>query len=485
MDNVGQKTKYLFPAFLLVFFFFLHMKPVNLAITDIGRHIKNGEIFVKEHKVIATNYYSYTSTDYPFRTHHWAAGVVFYLVENAGGFKLLSWFNTLLQLLALFLMYRVSRLYADEKYVLLISLMMLPLLVFRPEIRPESISYLFLAISYVLLMRYDANKLSYKWILPSFIIIQVLWVNMHIYFILNIALAGAFMMKAFLNKEKFRNYLVLFVVLIPCSMASPFGIHAFLEPFTIFRDFEMQISEMQPVPLLENGSLYGNAFFYYYKITFFIALLFILLNMSLQYLKENLHFILLFIFFSILGWAVNRMVTVFGYLMIPFIALNFSLMVKNRGRRVQILGYSMVFYLIFNLALEHASKLINMFGAGQEDREINEAAYFFKRNKLPGPILNNMNNGSYLIYHLFPGYRVFYDARPEAYPAAFIKEVYRSMLQDETAWKQRYEQYRFRSIFFYTRTMTDYERKFLERRLSDPQWRAVYNDKYFLILIRQ
>jgi hypothetical protein len=67
--------------------------PTNLTDSDLGRHLKNGEIFIRNGLIAHSNLYSYTQPDYPFINHHWGSGVVFYLVESIAGFQGLSIFN--------------------------------------------------------------------------------------------------------------------------------------------------------------------------------------------------------------------------------------------------------------------------------------------------------------------------------------------------------------------------------------------------------
>jgi hypothetical protein len=77
---------------------------INLATADLGRHIRNGEMTVLQHRIINTNYYAYTYPDFRTDCHHWGIGVVFYLIWRAAGFFGLSLFygGLLLATLALF-----------------------------------------------------------------------------------------------------------------------------------------------------------------------------------------------------------------------------------------------------------------------------------------------------------------------------------------------------------------------------------------------
>ena len=54
-------------------------------------------------------------------------------------------------------------------------------------------------------------------------------------------------------------------------------------------------------------------------------------------------------------------------------------------------------------------------------RGVQGSAKFFQNEGLKGPVFNNFDVGSYLIFYLFPEERPFVDNRPEAYPVEFFK----------------------------------------------------------------
>ena len=100
--------------------------PINLVNSDVGRHIKNGELILAGQKdVLYKNYYSFTFPDYPFINHHWLAGVIFYLVHFWFGFKGLSilYISLILAAILLFLIQPAG-------FLIFKLLFSLPLLVF-------------------------------------------------------------------------------------------------------------------------------------------------------------------------------------------------------------------------------------------------------------------------------------------------------------------------------------------------------------------
>src|SRR5882724_2976054 len=77
-------------ALLLLVYGFYLAHQVDLTVGDLGRHLKNGQLFIENGLISKVNLYSYAYPDYPFINHHWGSGVVFYVIERLDGFTGLS-----------------------------------------------------------------------------------------------------------------------------------------------------------------------------------------------------------------------------------------------------------------------------------------------------------------------------------------------------------------------------------------------------------
>jgi hypothetical protein len=115
----------------------------------------------------------------------------------------------------------------------------------------------------------------------------------------------------------------------------------------------------------------------------------------------------------------------------------------------------------------------------------NEAAEFFKREKISGPIFNNYNIGGYLIFHLGPEYKFFVDNRMEAFPADFFKQTYVPMQWwRDDLWQKMNQRYHF-NVIFYSPETTPWGKKFILERGTDPAWAVVYYDKKVMIFLKR
>jgi hypothetical protein len=111
------------------------------------------------------------------------------------------------------------------------------------------------------------------------------------------------------------------------------------------------------------------------------------------------------------------------------------------------------------------------------------AVDFYREAGIRGPIFNNFDIGSYLIWKL-PEERVFIDGRPEAYPSEFIQETYIRAQEREDVWERVLEEYELNAVFWNTRDITPWSYTFMARLQQDPAWVRVYDDGSIRILVR-
>jgi hypothetical protein len=140
---------------------------------------------------IEVNLYSYAYPDYPFINHHWGSGVVFYVIERLGGFAGLSVAFIIISVVT-FDFHKPGHEVSSFAIAAPMAVIVLPILITRHEMRPELFSYLFGGLFLEVLWGYKYGRLGFRWlfILP---ILEIFWVNLHIYFFIGIFLVGAYL----------------------------------------------------------------------------------------------------------------------------------------------------------------------------------------------------------------------------------------------------------------------------------------------------
>jgi len=473
-----------------------YSEKINFTTADLGRHLKNGEIFLEHFKSIKTNFYSYTEPDHSGINNHWLMGVVFFLIERRMGFAGLGIFHTLLFGITLGIFFRITEKTTNFSYALFFSILSLPLITSRTEVRPEVLSYLFLGIYLWILSEVMTGKArpTILWILP---LIQVFWVNMHIFFIFGLFLIGAFFLEAWGIKKDFsltRRYLGVGVLSALVCLINPFGLEGALAPFTIFSNYGYMVAENQSVVFMQKRMPHNYLYIHFEGLFLVCILSFLLVVRRRSWRPYFLPGLLLGVF-SALSWKVIRAIPLFGFLFIPLGAANLYRFMEDRfSGRNRILNKAFVLFSVVMILGAFSfkgfyyspyTKLKNPNSFFGMMPGVNGSAEFFKKNNMEGPIFNNYDIGGYLIYHLFPKERVFVDNRPEAYPSSFFKDIYVPMQEDEAVWKKMDQRYQFNAIYFYRHDMTPWAQPFLIRRIQDPGWAPVFVDDYTLILLKR
>ncbi len=494
----SQKNKFSHIAALFLSFFYLFRicREIDLSTADLGRHISNGKWVFRSFQVLTTNFYSYTYPDFPFVNHHWGSGVLFYGIHKFLGFEGLSLFYAGIGLLSLLLiLYSTGRKHGTLSTVGA-ALFSFPLLTYRTEVRPEILSLCFCAVYYFVLLHWK-QELKAKvliWLPP----LTLLWVNLHVCFIFGFLILGSFFIEALWDYKKsktlenfsaIKQLGICFGLCILATLLNPLGIKISLAPFQIFLDYGYRILENQSVRFLFNLRWYfvlipyfaiapllgGGAFYFLYHLR----------KRSIPLEPISISLLLIGIIFFFLASTAIRNYPFLGLFSIPWIAALFQTMSDRMVKPSKVLNLLLAFGVTFNIA--YVGYLASAGASGIHigvPKGMDESIRFFKDQKLKGPIFNNYDIGSYLVFYLFPEEKVFVDNRPEAYPSSFFEQTYVPMQEDESKWKREEEKYQFNVIFFAWNDLTPAAQTFLAHRIHDPEWIPVFVDSYALILVK-
>jgi hypothetical protein len=502
-----MKQKKVFQIIILILLiawyglFFVHK--VDLTTADLGRHIKNGQLILQgDFGILKTNFYSYTEPNFPVVNHHWGSGVIFYLIWKLFGFTGLSFFYFAISLIIFYLFFRITQKESNFKIALLVSLLLIPLMAARREIRPEIFSYLFIALFFWILWHWRKGRLNSKWLfaLP---LLEVFWVNTHIYFIFGPALVGLFWLeKVGVQLLNFRSWTpknkMLGLVLVLTSLVTllnPFGIKGLLYPFDIFKNYGYRIVENQSVWFLENWGM-NNPNLALFEVSFTVLALSFIVLLIKNRRKFSFIYFCLAVVFGAMAWLAIRNFTIFAFFALPIIAYNIRKTIRSRktvrswtpnSLGVQLLTVVLALAIFLISFFIHYQKLPlqkTIFGFGLMPGN-NQSAQFFKDQNIQGPIFNNYDIGSYLIYHLYPQEKVFTDNRPEAYSVAHFQEIYIPAQTDNAVWQEQNNLYNFNVIFFSHRDFTPWGQQFLIERVIDNDWVPVFVDPYVIIFLKR
>lgn len=478
--------------FFLIIGILFFARKINLVTADLGRHIRNGEIFITENKVLSHNYYSYTQPNLEVVNHHWLSGVIYYFIWRGSGFVGLSLMQLGLIGLTLYLVFKQAEKKSNWLISLLLSYLALPIMATRTEIRPEFFSYLFLVIFYKIFDKYKEKVVPHK-ICLLLIFLQIIWVNSHIYWILGyflVWLFGVFKLLWIKDKKVIGNGFLMILVLILVSFINPFGYKIVLEPFLIFRDYGYTLVENMSVLFMQKR--FGGITYIWIEIWSLVWLLGLGFKIWQSKWKFKNFFIeiIITIVFLVLAFKMNRNFPIWSIFFVIILSGFIGDLIKRINRvKVSLINQSVTILLVlcFFVIILSKNNFFSFskpnFGIGLVD-EVNKSVEFVKTKNIKGPLMNNYDIGGYLIYNLYDQEKVFIDNRPEAYSLSFMDKYKR--INEEKIWEEFLSDYNFNVIYFYRNDMTNWGQEFLVNRIKDWQnWSPIFVDNQVIILIRR
>jgi len=475
---------------------------------DLGRHLRVGQIIWETKHVPQANLFSYTQPNQFFLNHHWLSEVIYYLLYLKIGVSGLIIFNALIFLIAFALIFSLA--YRRKYFVISLLVMMLSigLLIERTDVRPEVFGFLFFALFLFIL---DRNKEKIGWSFWSLLLLQLIWVNLHISFCFGWILIFLFFLDRLwerrkvvylLAKEKkFDKYLVqivaLGILLGLVAIINPNTWRGAIYPLLIFGNYGYTIVENQTPFFLEKLMFDPSIVF------FKVAMAALIASCLINFRRIRVFYLLGSIVFLGFAWSAIRNFPIFALFLPLALVENLAsareyfsrFMVKWENLWLRKLLRALTILIIFVILTASIYSVVSnryylemtkseRFGLAVPS-EAGMAVDFLKQNKISGRMFNNFDIGGYLIWRLYPEQKVFADGRPEAYSENFWQSIYIPMQQDEKQWQNYADEiYNFDYIFFAHTDATPWGIQFVQRISQDKKWVMVYLNSSIAIWLR-
>ena len=488
------KKNYLFVLiFVLLGSFLIHN--IDTISQDIGRHLKIGELIWQNKEVPKTNLFSFTEPDFPFINHHWLSEVIFFGIFSYTGFIGLTLAKTVLVLVIFLLLFFTAKKHATFWPLVVSFLLSLFVFIQRTEARPEIFSFVILAFFLFAIFKAKYEKLYfYLWFLP---VLELFWVNLHIYFFIGPFLILAFLADRLISVDKRHavsliHILGIFLLTATATLANPSGIHGALLPFNVLNEYGYSIVENQTLSFL--ADFFGfNLPIFVFKIS--VAVLAVSFALTIKNLKNRIFEIIISAFFIYAGFRMLRNLPLYALSSFPVLAILltdvFNKLKKfNIAKRTSIISKTVIVaFMIFMIFFVAGGNYYEKTGLSKEfglsvPNGLERAVDFVKQNKIKGPMFNNFDIGGYLIWQMYPQEKVFVDNRPEAYSVKFFNEIYKPMQEDEKKWLEFSDKYGINFIFFGHTDATSWGQNFLNDIVKNQDWRIIYLNEDAIILIK-
>jgi hypothetical protein len=520
-------------SFILIFGLF----SVEIKDPDFWWHLKSGQYIYETGSIPKTDPFAYTSLPKDplnpeskrirfILSQYWLSQVIFYKIFTHLGSQGIIYFRALLLTLIIFLIYRSLRRECLGTYLSLI-LTAPGVIVFYSYAgeRPQLFSFLFAFLFIYLLegFRKTSSKITphnpplLRWefkgntllrgtlamslhILPI-PFIMLAWANLHGGYIMGIAILLGYLFsegiknfrKKSINKlasPALRLFAVISLLSILLSFINPNTYKVF--PFLI--EFEkgfyktMIVESMSPYTLIRSG--FTEIQLKIYFLLLIAGILVVLANIK----RDDMTDIVIFSGLSLMSLSSSRFIPFF----IPFAMIIITRYGVKRledylmNKRVMILikKAETIIPIILSVLLIIALNNSDLFKHGVRKNVYPEgAANFLKENKISGNMFNPYTWGGYLMWELYPDYKVFIDGRglisEVFFQAVKIMEASPKKLGDLPEWRAYLNAYNVNFIITYS--VGNFSGRLvplIPAILNDPQWHLVYMDSISLIFIK-
>jgi len=474
--------------FIVLFLGLLIMTLRPISDPDFWWHLRTGELIVQTHTIPHVDPFSFSKAGERWITHEWLSEVLIFSLFRLGGYGLVILTFSLIITGAYFLVYirciSQIRPYVAGFVLLLGAISTAP----TWGVRPQMISLFLFSLFLLLLERYRQNgKVRVLFPLP---LIMLIWVNLHAGYLLGIVLVGIYIVGGFIemllielhieeqthNFPSLRALLNLFGFMCFCVLASfinPNGFHIVIYPFQTLTSHSMQkfIQEWFSTDFHQ---------WMWQPFAFFLLGLIAVGMLAKKSIKPTNILLVL-----VSGYAAlysMRNIPLFIVTAIPVFAEQIGFLVKIHistkplPRIPQLAGYFLVVCTIlitglcFVRVVRQQAKTIN-------DNFPKAATDWLLEKKPDGNLFNSYGWGGYLIWRMYPEFRVYVDGRADVYGDEFIIE-YLSMYHAETGWEEKLKSHAIQTVLIESSSPLA---NMLRRA---PPWRIVYEDELSVLFIK-
>ena len=457
---------------------------------DFWWHLRTGQYLVETRSVPHADVFSALFFGKEWIAHEWLSEVLIYGLYRLGGFAALIIAFALIITAAFALVYRRCNAVANHVY-LAGGVVLLAAMATAPTwgVRPQMFSFLFAALFLTLLEDYQQERSSRSiwWLIP----LMVLWVNMHAGFaagivLIVISIAGMVLDSVIYREVSFaacrKRVVPLAMVLVACLAApllNPSGFRIYTYPFeTLTSQAMMKFIEEWRTPDFHKLMFQPLAFF----------ILALLGGLALS--RKRIGFVQLLL---LLGttWAMlrsGRNVPFFVLAATPLIVERWwdwiNSQLSTRSSAVEsTTGMKIVLNILLLIVVPVALVVVRVQRTVAAQDQV-EAQYFpgaavdyIRNHRLPQPLYNEYHWGGYLIWKLYPDYRVFIDGRADVYGDAYFEE-FMSTHAGEPHWRESLANHNVRTVLI----TPDCALASLLR--EDHAWEKVFEDSQAVIFVR-
>lgn len=463
--------------------FILAFRPIEDF--DTFWQLQSGRYMWQTGEFIYRDIFSIASDAYRLE-HCWLSDLIFYALYSAGGYAALTLLKPVVISLCAGLLYNWSTV-RSVNTVITVPVLALCLMASKPSwlVRPQLWTFLFSLLYLHLLYRgRERGMKAWLW-LP---LIMLFWANLHagcVFGLTLIALFGAGELIRFFKKEvpweHIKNLAYTGVLVLAATFVNPYGYRI---PMVLFGNINLyglenpaQLGVMEWLP-----PTFSQVPLFY----FVMALWGVLIIIRMRRIDPSEA--ILFAAFLYMGLGQVRHTTLVSLLAAFFLPASFqdalSISLKRYCFSLSFAKFCKGVSVLLLIGLLLQSGVRGALGWGLKEGEFPVAAAdFLLENRLPPNIYNSYDWGGYLMWRVFPEYRVFVDGRAGSLETFNASDRIDNSLK---GWKETLGHYGINTVI----TRTCYEDTgepipLVEALARDKEWAPVYSDGVAVIFIKR
>ncbi len=458
----------------------------NVTDPDVWWHLRTGQLILQNHAVFHSDPYSFTMLGHPWINHEWLSGVlIFSIYRLAGWGGLIVTFAAITSATFMLVFLRCKGgPYLAAAFSVWAAMASAP----AWGVRPQTLS-LFLASLFLLLLERSYARPKLLWYtLP----LTLIWVNLHGGFAIGIVFMALFLIGDLLDvafdfeewsksRARLRRLTTAIAACLAVIPLNPYGIQMYWYPFrTVYsKSIEGYISEWASPNF--HQSMYLPALL-------LLLAIFVAAAISPARLRARELLLLLATTWAALHSA--RHIPIFAVVSAPILANLVYAWTKENWNRFDSAGKQLLPFSggqLLNGILLATFLLFGGFRVNQvikAQAEVERRSFplsaisFLRENSLPGPIFNSYNWGGYLIWQLYPGYRVYIDGRADLYGDSFLDQFASTYQISSSSWRLDMDARGIQTV------LVPPEAPIASALRSSPDWKEVYEDPQAVILLR-
>jgi hypothetical protein len=484
--------------------------PVDRVDYDLWWQMAHGKYYITHHTLrMDLSMFSWTPTDPTWIYNTCLGSIVVYLFYNfMGGFGLwlFQWLIFGGVFLSFYLFLRLVHQRLDVNSVTLIAAIGVACSIACRFYKPELFSLLIFC--WAVFIFFNIKITRRKFLFYLYPLIFVFWVNLHGAFIvglvfLGMAFVGELLNRIFFSRESFTtgeliHFGIAVILSLAATLINPYGIDY---PMSIYNDItsgNIYIGQLHNRFILAYTSLWpylkdmGLSFFSTGLAVWIMTLMiFSIISLSVYELikRKSCDFTLL-ITSSALYWKGMETSRACYFFPVAFFFIFFYLLIcrlKLKSIPVRTIIFSLLVFVFFFVSISYFNIRYytdsKWFGAGLDNFVPVKEVAFLKKYHLEGPIFNDYVIGGYLLWDLYPDYKVFIDPRGGLYR----NQVFPDYMEFTTKRVTSEDMHRFTKKYPFKIAIIHYRHLdliFSFLRAGD-EWRLLYFEKNAAILIHK